>query len=290
MRQRHAGNAVVVGEGSSEESTIIDATSSAEGSRGFLDFAFSDMRVEGKLAKRSESPRDSMPGRSAPMGNFAGSPPMAAADSPAPLTPAVGPPAPKPAETPTPAAGPRLVIYRGDATVLVAAVEESVKKLSTRVAELTGYVENQNGNAGENRASVTLRVPAERFHSLVEELGTYGQVTQKNISATDVTKQVFDVELRLETAERSRQRLLDLLKLATKMEEILKIEAEVRRLTDEIEGMKGELRFLRDQVAFSTLTVNFYSNAPPPTSPPHRTSSRFGWINDVGIDQVEQTF
>ena len=59
------------------------------------------------------------------------------------------------------------------------------------------------------------------------------------------------------------------------MEDILKIEAEVRRLTDEIEGMKGELRNLGDQVAFSTLTVNFFADAPPPNPYPQRTRSRF---------------
>ena len=35
-----------------------------------------------------------------------------------------------------------------------------------------------------------MRIPAEKFYDVVNELGTYGQVTQKNISAQDVTKQV----------------------------------------------------------------------------------------------------
>jgi hypothetical protein len=180
----------------------------------------------------------------------------------------------------------RLVIYKGSLTVLVTAVDDAVEKLAARAQALGGYVENQSGNTAANNATVTLRVPAEHFHALVGELGSYGQVTQRHITASDVTKQVFDIELRLETAERSRQRLLDLLKTATKMEEILQIEAQVRRLTEEIEGMKGELRFLRDQVAFSTLAVTFYSNAPPPTPGPTRTRSRFEWINKVGIENV----
>ena len=136
----------------------------------------------------------------------------------------------------------RLVIYKGALVVLVAGVELAVEKLAARANELGGFVENQSGNSASNNATVTLRVPAEKFYALVTELGTYGQVTQKNVSASDVTKTVFDIELRLETAEKSRQRLLDLLKSATKMEEILQIENEVRRLTQEIEGMKGELR------------------------------------------------
>ena len=184
----------------------------------------------------------------------------------------------------------RLVIYKGALVVLVAGVEPAVEKLAARANELGGFVENQSGNSASNNATVTLRVPAEKFYALVTELGTYGQVTQKNVSASDVTKTVFDIELRLETAEKSRQRLLDLLKSATKMEEILQIENEVRRLTQEIEGMKGELRFLKDQVSFSTLAVTFYSNAPPPNQGPTRTRSRFDWINQVGVESVLYNF
>lgn len=184
----------------------------------------------------------------------------------------------------------RLVIYKGSLVVLVAAVEPAVEKLSARANELGGYVENQSGNSASNNATITMRVPADKFYALVNELGTYGQVTQKNVTASDVTKTVFDIELRLETAEKSRQRLLDLLKSATKMDEILQIENEVRRLTQEIEGMKGELRFLKDQVSFSTLAVTFYSNAPPPNQGPTRTRSRFEWINQVGVESVLYNF
>ncbi len=214
--------------------------------------------------------------------------------------PAPPPPPPLPGTTPAAAStapdkapeasGPRLVIYKGSVTVVVVAVDDAVDKLAARAKELGGYVEGQTANSGANNATVTLRVPAEKFYDLVGELGSYGQVTQKQISAEDVTKKVFDIELRLETAEKSRERLLDLLKQATKMEEILKIESEVRRLTDEIEGMKGELRFLKDQVALSTLSVTFYSNAPPPTRGPTRVRSRFDWINKVGIESVLNNF
>jgi hypothetical protein len=223
-----------------------------------------------------------------PKANYAPTTPSPAA------APAEKPPEPEKPEPPpsdnngkqVEASGPRLVIYKGNLTVLVPTVETAVEKLSARAKELGGYVENQTGNASANNATVTMRIPAEKFYDVVNELGAYGQVTEKQISAQDVTKQVFDVELRLDVAEKSRQRLLDLLKSATKTEDVLQIENEVRRLTEEIEGMKGELRFLKDQVALSTLAVTFYSNAPPPTATRARTRSRFDWINAVGIESV----
>lgn len=241
-------------------------------------FDFAGEMIEGALtrpggADKAEAPRETGP-----------------AKAPDPSLPNAGQPVKGDKPPVESSATKRLVIYKGALVVLVAGVEPAVEKLSARVNELGGYVENQSGNSASNNATVTMRVPAEKFYALVNELGSYGQVTQKNVSASDVTKTVFDIELRLETAEKSRQRLLDLLKSANKMEEILQIENEVRRLTSEIEGMKGELRFLKDQVSFSTLAVTFYSNAPPPNQGPTRTRSRFEWINQVGVESVLYNF
>lgn len=257
----------------------IAAEESVSAGRDFIDFA-GDM-IEGALVR----PDGNKLAESRPEPSKPAEPPPPRAGEPVPgdKLPSDKPPVES-------SAAKRLVIYKGSLVVLVAGVEPAVEKLSARVNELGGYVENQSGNSGANNATLTMRVPAEKFYALVNELGGYGQVTQKNVSASDVTKTVFDIELRLETAEKSRQRLLDLLKVATKMEEILQIEGEVRRLTQEIEGMKGELRFLKDQVAFSTLAVTFYSNAPPPNQGPTRTRSRFEWINQVGVESVLYNF
>lgn len=247
------------------EAAPVPTAEAAPASPGLFDF--DSAPVAGPVARAQPAPRPAGPPPPPPAGA-----PIAVASDAAPA-----------AEAPQKA---RLVIYKGSLTVMVTAVEEATEKLAARATALGGYVENQSGNSNANNATVTLRVPAEKFHALVDELGDYGQVTQKQLSASDVSKQVFDTELRLETAEKSRQRLLDLLKTATNMNDILQIEAQVRRLTEEIERMKGELRFLRDQVAFSTLAVTFYSNAPPPTPGPTRTRSRFEWINQVGIENV----
>lgn len=253
-----------------ESITVAD-----EGGGGAFDFLGD--AIGGALTKKS------MPRRTEPVASTAPPPPPPPPDKP------VDPDAdkPKPAESSEggkPAK--RLVIYTGSVQVLVTNVVESADKLQAKVEAMGGFMLNRNGNTSSNNVTITVRMPAEQFHAVVKDLGSFGQVINEQLSANDVTKQMFDLELRLETAEKSRQRLLDLLKSASKMEEILQIENQVRRLTDEIERMKGELRFLQDQVSFSTLTVSFFSNAPPPTPGPMRTRSRFEWINQVGIEQV----
>ncbi len=42
------------------------------------------------------------------------------------------------------------------------------------------------------------------------------------------------------------------------MEDILNAEEKIRTITEEIEAQEGRLRYLRDQVSLSTLTLNLY--------------------------------
>jgi hypothetical protein len=182
---------------------------------------------------------------------------------------------PKPIE-----AAKRLVIYTGSMALMVPVTDVAIASFLEKVNAMGGFLQQRAAT------TVTVRVPAAQFFPTLELLRKSGTVTDEQVNAADVTKKVFDIELRLQTAEESRKRLLKILESATRIEDILAIEAQVRRLTEEIELMKGELRTLGDQIAFSTLTVSFYANAPAPRPYPDRTRSRFEWINQVGVEQV----
>ncbi len=204
-----------------------------------------------------------------------------------PQAPQEAPPPGAPALTATDAAiapSKRLMIYRAAYGLLVANVDESVQKFMAQAVAAGGYLEARNGD------QVSVRVPVARFQPIVDALPAMGTITAQNLAAMDVTKQCTDTTIRMENAEASRRRLLELLKQATKMEDILSIEREIRRLSEEIETMKGELRYLADQVAFSTISVQFQANAPPPVAWPAQQRSRFEWVNAIGLERVLYDF
>ena len=192
----------------------------------------------------------------------------------------------EPAAPAQPPAGPqkRLMVYTADIDLLVSNVTDSMARFLKRVEERGGYLEERTNDA------VRCRVPAEHFEKTMAELRTYGLVTQESTKALDVTRKHMDLSLRIETAEKARQRLLALLEKAEKVEDALKIESEVRRLTEEIEKLKGELRYLSEEIAFSTISARFRSNAPPPKAPFARRMSRFYWVNQLGVEHVVQQF
>ncbi|HNR99336.1 MAG TPA: DUF4349 domain-containing protein [Planctomycetota bacterium] len=185
---------------------------------------------------------------------------------------------------PSSGAAKRLMVYTAKFDILVPNPEDAVDRFLARVEALGGYLETR-----EN-LFVSCRVPAAQFHALCAEVRGYGLVAKESTSAVDVTKQFMDLTVRIENAEKARERLLVLLERAEKVEDTLKIEAEIRRLTEEIERMKGELKFLSEQIAFSTIAVQFRSNAPELRPIGRRTRSRFDWVNQIGVEHVLEKF
>ncbi|MBK7147877.1 MAG: DUF4349 domain-containing protein [Bacteroidetes bacterium] len=74
----------------------------------------------------------------------------------------------------------------------------------------------------------------------------------------DVTAQFVDIEARLKTKKNVEQRYSDLLREAKKIQDILDIEEKLRVIREEIESAEGQLRLLKDQVSYSTISLNLY--------------------------------
>jgi len=183
---------------------------------------------------------------------------------------------------PSEATAGRKMIYSARFGVLVPVVDDAVARLLAWVEESGGYLKERNDG------TVVCKVPVARFFPLLDRVRGLGVLLSESLEAKDVTREMQDLEIRLDNARRSRERLLALLEKATEVEAILKIEEALRRLTEEIERLEGELRLLTHQVDFSTLTVDFQSNAPQVR--PRRGASRFEWIREIGAERVLEDF
>ena len=84
----------------------------------------------------------------------------------------------------------------------------------------------------------------------------------KEINVKDVTEEFLDIQARVKTKKELELRYIDLLKKARNVTEILEIEKQIGLLRAEIESIEGRLKYLEDQVSFSTLTMTFYETVP----------------------------
>ncbi len=116
-------------------------------------------------------------------------------------------------------------------------------------SELKGYVASSGGGL------TSIKVPAENLKSAISQIELLGNVLEKHVAGKDVTEEFQDLEIRIENAEKSRQRYLELLNKATTVSEVLLVEKELERLNTTIELLKGSRERLSNSITFSSISV-----------------------------------
>ena len=155
----------------------------------------------------------------------------------------------------------RKLIKEGSMSFQCENVEETKVEVERICQQMGAYSSSEGQDSyGENlNYRHTIRVPAEKFDALVQELEKLAiKVESKDINTTDVTEEFIDVETRLKTKKELEARYLEILKQARSVEEVLSVEREIGNVRSEIESMEGRLNYLKNKVAFSTLNVNYY--------------------------------
>ncbi len=158
------------------------------------------------------------------------------------------------------------VIKEGELAFETGNIAETKKKLLELTRSLGGYIETESQQKDDysknSTYSMTVRMPAQNFEKLVDGLTDQAShIDNKSIRSTDVTTQYIDIKTRLETKKALEQRYLELLKKAGRMEDILSIEGKLAEVRSDIESTQGQFNYLSKQVAYSTLTVSFYTKA-----------------------------
>jgi hypothetical protein len=167
----------------------------------------------------------------------------------------------------------RLVVYNAVLNVVVERVSDSLVEIRRTVTQMGGYMHTMSND------SITMKVPAGRFHEAVDEIARLGEVTHRDIKGADVTAKMRDLKIRLDNAEQTRGRLIKLLDRAGKMEDAIKIEKELERITEKIELLKGQIAVLSNDVSYSTITVNLNRKRPVRDI---RVGTPFYWLHSLG--------
>jgi hypothetical protein len=135
----------------------------------------------------------------------------------------------------------------------------------TRLVTATkgGFVASERSTKlanGKMRGVVVVRVPPEHLDRLVLdlrlELGKTGELKGQRIGSEDVSKAYTDLDSELRAARTMEERLLKIIREGKgQIKELLEAEHALGEWRTKIERLEGELRWLANQVALSTLTV-----------------------------------
>ena len=156
----------------------------------------------------------------------------------------------------------RKIIKNGDLSIQTREFDEFLTNLNRSILAVGGYVEASsiNGNSyNKNRmrsADVTARVPAEQLDAFCDQVSELGNVTYKNLYTRDVTLTYVDLESHVKALRTEQETLMELLRKAEKVEDIILIQNRLSDVLYEIESYESTLRTFDDQIAYSSVHLS----------------------------------
>ncbi len=150
----------------------------------------------------------------------------------------------------------RKLIKNGSMTLVVDNLEQTRNDVVGLIEKHGGYVSNEQYSNWEHSSSynLTVRIPCDKFDGFVAEVEAgKGKIESKSMYINDVTAEYIDLETRLNTKRSYLERYKQLLKSAKSVQEIVSIEDKIRSLEEEIDSTVGQLKYLTNQVDYSTL-------------------------------------
>ena len=165
-----------------------------------------------------------------------------------------------------PEENPEKIIYSGDATVETTEFDKSVAALEAMIEKEGGFIESSSvngsnyydssrGYASKRSASYTLRIPSAKFNTLMSSLSDIGNVPYTHTYTENVTTQYYDTQARLNALQAQETRLIEMLKIAETVEDIITIEDKLSDVRYRIDSLQSSLNNWDRRVAYSTLNV-----------------------------------
>ena len=158
----------------------------------------------------------------------------------------------------------RKIVYTGSMELQTKEFDKALEDITALVKESGGYISSQETNGRSltysggyysRYASLTVRVPADKFDSLMNGVSGICNVTDQSVSADDISDTYYDAEAHLSTLKLEEERLLDILSKAEKLEDVITLEQALSDVRYQIESLTAQLRRMDNSVTYSTLTL-----------------------------------
>jgi hypothetical protein len=179
------------------------------------------------------------------------------------------------------------IIKTGEISLQVPDVATALARVRAMATELRGYVGGSQAGTRDEAATLTLRIPADRFDEALSRLHDLdGDVLAEATSEQDVTSTVVDIEARIANLQASEMQYRALLGQAVKIEDILAVQTRLDDVRGQIEQLQAQHKELTGLADLSTLMVTLIPSALQQAAgswdPGKTVSDAFAALVDVG--------
>lgn len=164
----------------------------------------------------------------------------------------------------------RIVIKNANLSIVVSDPAKSMDAISQLADEMGGYVVSANlyqskldSGASVPRASIKIRVPAERLTEAMNRIKAESDriPISENIESQDVTSDYTDLQSRLRNLENTETQLTKIMDSATKTEDVMSVYDKLVQVREQIEVIKGQIKYYDESAALSAISTELIANA-----------------------------
>ncbi|MTI68798.1 MAG: DUF4349 domain-containing protein [Firmicutes bacterium] len=160
----------------------------------------------------------------------------------------------------------RKIIREAYLQIEIKSYDDTLEKIDNYITKVNGYMENirsgydidyrtKDSEDTLKKANLTLRVPEYKFDDTIKYLDDLGKINTKRVTRNDISNQYFDTKNTIKNLKIQEERLREILKKADKIDDILRIENELRRIRKEIDRYTGAIKNWDRLVSMSTINI-----------------------------------
>lgn len=167
---------------------------------------------------------------------------------------------------------PTAVIKTAQTTVRIAhgRLDPAVTQAGRIAAQEGGYVSQSSVSGGRAPdALVVVRVPAARFERTLAALANLGRERSQAVTGQDVTQEYVNLNARLVNLRAQETVMRRLMARAQTIYQSIEVQNQLSRVELQIEELTGQLLYLRNRTALSTITLRLTEAVPPPPPASH---------------------
>lgn len=149
------------------------------------------------------------------------------------------------------------------------AIIAETERMGGFVVSSSNTQDHYSGDIYLPKANLSIRVPSEYLQEMLDFIE--GQTTDKSkyvsnkkIFGVDITSDYVDTNSRLSSLEKTRDKLYEIMDTAENAEEALEVYTSIADVESEIEVLKGQVKYMEESVALSSIEIVVNSIKPAP--------------------------
>jgi len=152
----------------------------------------------------------------------------------------------------------RAVVANASVSLQTRTYDACTAALKAKLQALEGYADtyNEENYQSGRQAYIVARVPSKKLDAFVDSLAEHAVVLSKNVSFSDVTKDLIDTESKKLALEAERDALLQLMEKTDYVDGIIQVQQRLSVVRSDLESYLKQLQELKNQTEYSTISIS----------------------------------